>query len=219
MNKGYTLIQDWMLELPLSLTETVIYAVIYGFSQDGETTYRGSLSYLAKKAKVSKDTARRALVKLTEGGYIQKIERTFGGVTFNDYRILQGGIANCNGGDSKLQPHNKEENKVNNTLSNKAHASFVPPSVPEVAAYCRDRGNRISAEAFVAFYESNGWMVGKNRMKDWKAAIRTWEQRQGNERPQQKPMSRQEEAFRHNMEILRQCQSYYQPQEDFPDEQ
>jgi hypothetical protein len=56
-------------------------------------------------------------------------------------------------------------------------------------------------------------------MKDWKAAIRTWEQRQGNDRPQQKPMSRQEEAFRHNMEILRQCQSYYQPQEDTPDEQ
>ena len=94
--KGFYTVQSWMLDMPLSLVETVIYAVIYGFSQDGETTYRGSLSYLSRKAKVSKDTARRALVKLTEGGYIQKIERTFGGVTFNDYRILQGGIANCN---------------------------------------------------------------------------------------------------------------------------
>jgi DNA-binding Lrp family transcriptional regulator len=222
---GYTLIQDWMLDLPLSLVETAVYAMVYGFSQDGESTFKGSLSYVARKVKSSKDTARRALRKLEELGYIERIVVPVNGVEFNTYKVadggctMLGGIANCKGGDSKLQPHNKEDNKINNTLSNKAHASFVPPSVPEVAAYCRERGNRISAEAFVAFYESNGWMVGKNRMKDWKAAIRTWEQRQGNERPQQKPMSRQEEAFRHNMEILRQCQSYYQPQEDFPDEQ
>ena len=77
----------------------------------------------------------------------------------------------------------------------------------------------MDVDLFMDHYTSNGWMVGSNPMKDWKAAIRTWEQRQGNERPQQKPMSKQEEAFRHNMEILRQCQSYYQPQEDTPDEQ
>jgi hypothetical protein len=52
---------------------------------------------------------------------------------------------------------------------------FEPPTVDEVRAYCQSRGNGIDAEAFMAFYESNGWKVGKNPMKQWKSAIVTWE--------------------------------------------
>lgn len=52
---------------------------------------------------------------------------------------------------------------------------FVKPTVDEVKAYCDERSNSIDAEAFVNFYESKGWMVGKNPMKDWRAAVRTWE--------------------------------------------
>ena len=55
---------------------------------------------------------------------------------------------------------------------------FVKPSLKDVEAYCRERRNSVSAEAFMAFYESNGWKVGRNPMKDWKAAVRTWEQRE-----------------------------------------
>ena len=55
---------------------------------------------------------------------------------------------------------------------------FVKPSLKEVEAYCRERRNSVSAEAFMAFYDSNGWKVGRNPMKDWKAAVRTWEQRE-----------------------------------------
>ena len=54
---------------------------------------------------------------------------------------------------------------------------FVKPSVEEVQAYCDERGNGMDARSFVDFYECKGWMVGKNPMKDWKAAVRTWEQR------------------------------------------
>lgn len=54
---------------------------------------------------------------------------------------------------------------------------FVKPTVEEVQAYCDERGNGMDARSFVDFYESKGWMVGKNPMKDWKAAVRTWEQR------------------------------------------
>ncbi len=54
---------------------------------------------------------------------------------------------------------------------------FVKPTVEEVLAYCRERKSTVSAQAFVDFYESKGWMVGKNHMKDWKAAVRTWEQK------------------------------------------
>lgn len=53
---------------------------------------------------------------------------------------------------------------------------FVPPTVDEVRAYCQDRQNGIDPQRFVDYYTSNGWMVGKNKMKDWKAAVRTWEQ-------------------------------------------
>lgn len=54
---------------------------------------------------------------------------------------------------------------------------FVPPTVDEVRAYCLDRGNKVDPQRFVDYYSSNGWMVGKTKMKDWKAAVRTWEQR------------------------------------------
>ena len=54
-------------------------------------------------------------------------------------------------------------------------ARFVKPSVDEVRAYCIERNNNIDAEAFINFYESKGWKIGKNAMKDWKAAVRTWE--------------------------------------------
>ncbi|WP_454060117.1 DUF6291 domain-containing protein [Elizabethkingia ursingii] len=53
---------------------------------------------------------------------------------------------------------------------------FRIPSVQEVQDYCNERDNGISGYAFVNFYQAKGWMVGKNKMKDWQAAIRTWEQ-------------------------------------------
>ena len=52
---------------------------------------------------------------------------------------------------------------------------FTQPSVGEVEDYCRERNNGINGQEFVDFYESKGWMIGKNKMKDWKAAVRTWE--------------------------------------------
>lgn len=57
----------------------------------------------------------------------------------------------------------------------KREKKFVPPTLDEVIAYCNERNNGIDPESFIDFYESKGWMVGKNKMKDWKAAIRTWE--------------------------------------------
>ena len=57
-----------------------------------------------------------------------------------------------------------------------ARKPFIPPTVEEVSAYCTERGNNVDPQAFIDFYESKGWMIGKNKMKDWKAAVRTWEQ-------------------------------------------
>ena len=51
----------------------------------------------------------------------------------------------------------------------------IPPTLEEVTAYCNERHNNIDPQTFIDFYESKGWYVGKNKMKDWKACIRTWE--------------------------------------------
>ena len=63
------------------------------------------------------------------------------------------------------------------TQKRQKNAAFVAPAVEEVAAYCNERDNGVDAESFVAFYASKGWMVGKNRMKDWRQAVITWEKR------------------------------------------
>ena len=55
---------------------------------------------------------------------------------------------------------------------------FTKPSLDEVSAYCAERGNNVDAEKWYDYYESNGWRVGKNAMKDWRAAVRTWEKRE-----------------------------------------
>ena len=57
---------------------------------------------------------------------------------------------------------------------------FVKPTLEEVEAYCNERNNSIDPQRFIDYYESNGWKVGKNPMKDWKAAIRTWERSEYN---------------------------------------
>lgn len=55
---------------------------------------------------------------------------------------------------------------------------FVPPSLDEVSAYCAERGNGVDPQQFMDFYRARGWMCGRAKMKDWKAAVRTWERRQ-----------------------------------------
>ena len=61
---------------------------------------------------------------------------------------------------------------------------FIKPTIEEIKNYCLERNNKIKADRFYDFYESKGWKVGKNPMKDWKACVRTWEQRDGDVKTQ-----------------------------------
>lgn len=63
--------------------------------------------------------------------------------------------------------------------SKKQSNRFTPPTLEEVQQYCIDRNNKVDADRFINFYSSKGWMVGRNKMKDWKAAVRTWEKKDG----------------------------------------
>jgi hypothetical protein len=92
-------------------------------------------------------------------------------------RILKGGIKeNFKGGI-------KENFKDSISLSKDKHinnkgVSFKKPTVNDIKEYCLWRNNGIDAETFFDFYESKNWLIGKNKMKDWKACVRTWEKRQ-----------------------------------------
>jgi hypothetical protein len=54
-------------------------------------------------------------------------------------------------------------------------AKFIIPTIPEISEYCLERTNNVDSEKFFNFYQSKGWLVGKTKMKDWKACVRTWE--------------------------------------------
>ena len=79
--------------------------------------------------------------------------------------------------EEKLKDYNDNNTSINNTINNKEiyKERFKKPTLEEVKEYCEERNNGIDAETFINFYESKGWMVGKNKMKDWKACVRTWE--------------------------------------------
>jgi len=77
----------------------------------------------------------------------------------------------------------KESPPIDNSKSSR----FVKPTVAEIASYCRERKNSINAQVFFDYYESKGWMIGKNHMKNWQAAVRTWEQHETEREGQAQP--------------------------------
>ncbi len=86
---------------------------------------------------------------------------------------------------SNIQSNNKDIAPTAKSKSKK----FVKPSVEEIKKYCDDRDNTISPEQFFDYNESKGWVVGRNPMKDWKAAIRTWERNNFNSKKQKDPLN------------------------------
>ena len=81
-----------------------------------------------------------------------------------------------NGSAQNVKPIPDINTDINTDIESKGRAKrFTPPTLEEVAAYCRERGNSVSPERFIDYYTSNGWKVGRNPMKDWKAAVRNWE--------------------------------------------
>lgn len=79
---------------------------------------------------------------------------------------------------SSYVPHMENENvNVNEdiNINNIKKDKFQKPTLEEITTYCLERQNKINPQVFIDYYTSNGWRVGKNPMKDWKAAVRTWE--------------------------------------------
>jgi len=70
----------------------------------------------------------------------------------------------------------KDKDKEKENIKRKS----INPTLEEVKEYCLERNNKVDPDKWFNFYESKGWMIGKNKMKDWKAAVRTWEYNAGN---------------------------------------
>ena len=78
----------------------------------------------------------------------------------------------------EVEGEREVEESIYRTAERPTKTKFTPPTVEEVASYCRERQNDVNPQRFVDHYTSVGWKVGKNPMKDWKAAVRTWERSQ-----------------------------------------
>lgn len=185
--RNYIVIQGWMLTaLHLKGNELLIYACIYGFSQLDGQVFSGSLQYLADWTNSTRQGVVKCLKSLIEKGYIAKADKVINGVKFCEYRatkfngvcnsVVQGMQQSCTGGVQQSLPNNLN---IDNLENKKVYTRFVKPTLEEVTAYCLERGKGVDPQKWYDHYSANGWMVGKNPMKDWKAAVRTWE-RSGN---------------------------------------
>lgn len=85
-------------------------------------------------------------------------------------RLVEGRIE-----EEKKEERDKEENAASGAAPSKR---FVKPSLEEITAYCEERGGKVNPQQFFDFYESKGWRVGNQPMKDWRACVRTWETRE-----------------------------------------
>ena len=84
----------------------------------------------------------------------------------------------ANVADNDNESDNDNVNDIDIKKNKGKTSRFTPPTLQEVENYIKEKGYSVDAEAFIAFYDSNGWLVGKNKMKSWKSAVTTWAKRE-----------------------------------------
>ena len=149
-------------------------------------------------------------------------------IIINKDNIVTGSITNTTGIDSNtpvdtcnissptINTVKRKEKKNSQKRNEKKTTHFRKPTIQEIEDYCRERQNDVDAVAFFNFYESKGWMVGRNPMKDWKAAVITWETRHGQHRPKSTPKQSQPLGDYYT-DLIQSMREYYGT--DTPDEQ
>ena len=161
----YVITQEMRDNLALAGNDLHVFAILHGYSQKEEGCYFGSAASLGERCGLSTKTVFRILKRLTDAGYVHKGEIFRDGVRYCTYttdKMTYGGT-NCPGSTDKMS-HNIESDSdgfINKPLLSSSPVrekkSFTPPTVEEVRGYCFERGSKVDAEAFVAFYQSKGW--------------------------------------------------------------
>ena len=196
-NDSFTMIRNDVLnDKNLSFEAKGFLVYLLSFTDEWEFSING----LAYTTGLTRNTIMRLVKELKKAGYIhqKKKQNKKGQFTSYEWDIYELPEVNENRtsvnaelGENRTtatpkygerrpitSTNNKQVPNITSTNSKEKSIKekrFVPPTVEEVKAYCETRGNSVDPEAFVAFYQSKGWKVGKNPMKDWKAAVITWE--------------------------------------------
>lgn len=175
--KGIWIPKEVYLDKRLNALEKIILVEIDSLD-NGEDGCYASNEYLAEFCQCSQAKVSTAISKLVKCGYLEVV--SFDGrkrkiksrMTNNKSLPFKKSKADF----ENLKYNNKGNNKTNNKKINK-----IPPSIDDVKEYCKQRNNNIDAEAFVDYYAQQGWKLANgNMMKDWQAAVRTWEKRNRN---------------------------------------
>lgn len=140
-------------------------------------------NYFSKLYKTSDKTITRNLNLLEQKGYINIFYQLKGAIKQRfitmDKNVFE--RTKMSFDEGQKCPINNTSNNIKEINNNKllfTKKKFKKPTLDEVQQYCSERKNNISAEKFIDYYESNGWKVGRNSMKDWKATVRNWEKNQ-----------------------------------------
>jgi hypothetical protein len=152
----------------------LLYAEITALSNmNGKCT--ASTQYFCRLYEVSRASIQNWLKLLEKNGYITRDVKYRQG----SKEILSRSIKLVDNPSLNIYTDNTNIN-INNTnlTDSNRKAFFKKPTLDQVKDYCSERNNNVDAEAFLDFYESKDWKIGKNKMKDWKAAVRTWERRE-----------------------------------------
>lgn len=173
---NYIVVLSWMMTaLGLSGNDLLCYALIYGYSQNGAGGYFGTRTHLAESLNIARRTATDVLNRLVDKGAITVQPITVDGVARCMYRAVV--PAEADEASPPVMPP---------ASSPPAKRKFAKPTRDEVREYCRERGNAVNADLFYDHYEANGWVQRAGKpIRDWKAAIRTWEQNDITSKPQQ----------------------------------
>lgn len=209
---SYINIQAFMVkDLKLSGNDLLVYAIIFGFSQDGESRFQGSLQYLADWTASSKRGVQKNLANLCDKQLIVKYTKTINNVVFNEYEINWQKIyaSKFTGMEQSSTPMEQSSpNNINNNIEKENNCftitkeksekttkinGFVPPTVEEVSSYCKLKGYGVDAEIFVDYYNGNGWRTSGKPMKSWKSTVATWE---GNGRTRKKEQEQPKKIVR-----------------------
>lgn len=151
------------LHLECSVIESIVND--FGlFENDGETFWSKSVN--------ARMTKRTSIVEKRKAAAASRWQSTA------NQQMQSTSNANAIQHDAKEKKRKEKESISNDIEREKPQKRFVPPTLEEVQAYIQEKGYSVDAESFIAFYQSKNWYVGKNKMKDWKAAILTWEKRE-----------------------------------------
>lgn len=154
-------------------------------AQNGMTVMqvRTALKKLQKTGDVTiKTTSKNTVIMVVNYDFYQAEQQTNNTQNNNQVTIEQ------QTNNNQITTNNNDNNVNNDNNDNKRESKrekttrFLKPTLDDVIDYCNERGNGINAQKFIDYYEANGWMVGRNKMKDWKAAIRNWESREKQDR-------------------------------------